>query len=116
MIAYLEWRAGESWRIFGRAGHRSDPERWDYLDAVRLIETIRYAEPRRPQLALPGLPTSPTPSKQVKSLAGRPRAWLVDRLLQAKPSLTDRKLLTHLGRLKLATMLAGARSEARRTA
>ena len=114
VIAYLEWRAGESWRNLTFRADRNDQDRWDYLDAVRLVAKMRYAEPRRPQLVLPGPVTafrSPN-TKQVRELACRPRACLVDRLMRADPSLTDRKILMHLGRLKLAGMLA-VRSESR---
>lgn len=118
VIGYLEWRAGECWRDFSRRADRNDQERWDYLGAIRLVSKIRYAEPRRPQLVLPGLaPASfPTPTKQVKRLAAQSRAWLVDRIVQADAKYTDRKILMRLDRLKLATMLTAARTEARRTA
>lgn len=116
VISYLEWRAGESWLNFSDRSQRFDQDRLDYLEALRVVQTARYSEPLKPFLPLPALPTSPSPSKQEQALAGRSRAWLVDELVRADGRLTDRRLLSHLGRPKLAHMLCEARARVRRTA
>jgi hypothetical protein len=43
-IAYCEWRAGTSWSKLHRTGQRDNPERWYYLHAVRLLQTVRYMD------------------------------------------------------------------------
>ena len=41
VIAYLEFRTGDRWRRLSDPVHRWDPERWAYLDAIRLINGLR---------------------------------------------------------------------------
>ncbi len=89
---------------------RQSPERWEYLSAVRLVESLRYFNPG-PQAVLSV--SSPSPKSK---LASKPRAWLVDELMRADASLTDRRILSHLGRPKLAAMVEQARRSQRRSA
>jgi hypothetical protein len=53
--AYLELRAGDSWRDLTNPRHRNDPLRWEYLLAIRLLNGLdcapaRIAEPARERL------------------------------------------------------------------
>jgi hypothetical protein len=98
--AYCVWRAGLSWRP---SSDRWDLDRVAYLEAAGILRDVVFRE-TGPQLALPSLVVPPTPLEI--RLAARPRACLIDDLLRADPSLTDRKLLSHLPRKKLARMLA----------
>jgi hypothetical protein len=50
IIAYLLFRAGEPWRSMSDPAHRNDPCRWEYLDAVRLLDELRYAPAAAPAL------------------------------------------------------------------
>jgi hypothetical protein len=43
VIAYLEFRAGDSWRNLSNQKLRNSPVRWEALDAIRLIKEVRYA-------------------------------------------------------------------------
>lgn len=106
--AYLEWRAGECWRNLARPEHRNSLERWEYLAAARLVDDVRHGEPQRMALALPVLSPLPSPSRAEIRLALEPRAALVERLMRVNPSLTDKRLLSHLSRPKLAQMICSA--------
>jgi hypothetical protein len=44
----------------------------------------------------------------IQDVAKQPKGWIVDELLRANPTLTDRKLLTRLAAPKLARMLVEA--------
>jgi len=44
VLSYLNFRAGCDWRELHRAGQRSNPVRWYYLDAIRLINSIGHAD------------------------------------------------------------------------
>jgi hypothetical protein len=110
---YCLWRAGESWRSLRLPEHRNDPERWDYLDAARLIEDCRHAPIRRIEPVLPALDSSLKISAAQSKLAVHPRSWLVARLMEADSGFTDRRILSHLSRIKLAGMLAAMRQSRR---
>jgi hypothetical protein len=43
VIAYLEFRSGDSWRRLCFKNQRDSPERWEALDAIRLLQELRYA-------------------------------------------------------------------------
>jgi hypothetical protein len=47
VVAYLDWRAGDSWRRLGTHAGRFSPSRLEYLEAIYLINTVRstYAPP-----------------------------------------------------------------------
>lgn len=100
--AYLSWRAGESWR---RSSGRWAPERWAYLDALRLLNGIGLA------FASP-TPTScradtPAPDSLPSSTA------LVNELMRLKPELTARRTLLHFKKDKLARMVDETRAAQR---
>ena len=99
VIAYLAWRSGDSWLPLSFPDIRNDQERWDYLSAIRLVESIRYTNPAKPTLV-----PKPTTDRSAV-LCNQPRAWLVSELLRADRTLTDSKILSHLPRPKLARML-----------
>lgn len=118
VIAYCEWRAGDSWRNLSYADQRSDPERWTYLDAARAVHSAFYRDEPTGKLhfALPVLNAEPPPLPGELDLAELPRKVLVSALLRENPSLTNSKLLGAFKRRKLAHMLASLRlsaSEAR---
>lgn len=110
--AYLNWRTGDSWRRPSDPRQRWDPERLEYLDAIRLLNGIGLA-------SVPTLSANEIPVRvftqtdiEVANLAANSRAWLVCELMRVDPSLCNRKILLHLQRPKLARMLLGARSKA----
>src|SRR6185437_16383486 len=51
---YCIWRAGNSWRKLWKSDQRWNPERWDYLEAAKLISDILLtkAQPIRRYLSL----------------------------------------------------------------
>ena len=55
VIAYLKFRAGSAWRL-GRSCYRSAPRYHEYLDAIRLVEEVRYRGTSRIEPVLPALP------------------------------------------------------------
>lgn len=98
VAAYLEWRAGISWRA------RFDAERGDYLDALRIVSQVRYL-PAGLALAAAPLHKPERVPAEVDRLCGWDRSELVAELMAVDPLLTNRKLLSHLSKKKLATML-----------
>jgi hypothetical protein len=108
VIDYLTWRAGECWRNLSFPEQRNARDRWDYLSAARLVETVRYGEPKKPVAVADPLNQIPSPSSLEISLRQKPRAELVRELMRRRADLTDRRLLCHLPRPKLAAMLARA--------
>jgi hypothetical protein len=119
VAAYCQWRAGESWRNVSISYHRKSQQRWDYLDAVRIVETIRRAPdelllPRRlGPVSVPALTSPPRPELRYTAWS---RRELVAELLRVNPTLTDAKILSHLSTNKLARMLADAIAADRRFA
>jgi hypothetical protein len=85
---------------------RRSADRCDYLDAARLLSGLLH-EPDRVGIAeaLPVLNPAPPADPHIPELAALPVAKLVSRLMAADPRLTDKKILSHLSRRKLATML-----------
>jgi len=116
ICAYCLWRAGEPWRQLSDRNQRNDAERWDYLEAARLIRRAFYAleEPKGLHLAQPVLNAAPARSLSDLKLAELPRKTLVEALLRENPALTDKNRLMKLRREKLARMLAETRMEAHR--
>lgn len=108
VISYCEFRAGESWRNLFDPAQRHDPERWDWLDAARLCESVRYAPEERIAPVLPRIDEQPSPSPLEVLFRAKPKSQLVDALMMLDPVLTDRALLHRLPRPKLASMLARA--------
>ena len=106
-IGYCAWRAGLDWR---RSSQRNDPDRWYYLDAIRLMTDVLYTVPKGPAFALPDFSPSPTPAelryREMKHSA------LVAALMRENPRLTSRRTLMHLSREKLAHMLDDIRRAA----
>jgi hypothetical protein len=104
--AYLEFRSGDSWR---RGEDRNAPERWYYIDGLRTLNGIgqeqRYALP----LCIRITPQT-TRDIQLSTLASHPAKKLVDELMSLNPALTNRHILMHLARLKLARMLVDLRA------
>jgi hypothetical protein len=110
VVAYCEWRAGDPWRSLSDPEQRSDPDRWDWLDAARLVRSKQY-EPERPLLVAP--PVHDPFEKVVRELAGWPRGALVDVLLMIDPKLTNGRILRRMGREKLARMIVEREQEPR---
>jgi hypothetical protein len=77
---------------------------------LRPITDILYSAPKTSglNLALPVLNPAPPVDARALRLSEKSRAWLADGLLQTNPKLSDRKLLMHLGKIKLASMLIEA--------
>lgn len=111
ITAYCLWRAGEPWRSLSSPEQRWCQERRDYLDAVQLLENAfhQVEKPKGLHVALPILSPAPSPLPSELVLAELPRKALVDALLRENPKLTNRKILMHLKRRKLAHMLAAVR-------
>jgi hypothetical protein len=108
--SYLEFMSGNAWRR--GLTERNSPERWYYLDAIRWLNGIGRDE------ALPFQRTiSITPRTaqdiRISSLASWPVAKLVNELMRLNPCLTNRKILSHFTKVKLAQMLVEARAASR---
>lgn len=112
ILIYLEFRAGTAWRNLSRAEQRRNPQYIEYLEAARLVLSVRYAEPRKPQLVLKD-ETRPKADSRAKRLEALPRNVLFDRLCLLDQTLTDKRLLSHLPRPKLAAMLAERERQAK---
>lgn len=46
--AYLEFRAGESWRRLESPAQRNSPDRWEYLEAIRFLNDLTSGLEYRP--------------------------------------------------------------------
>lgn len=112
--AYLTWRAGDCWRNLSKKEERNEADRWDYVAGLRLVGGVRYLLPG-PAL-VSRVESNPVLSPEIQRLANRPRGELVSELVSADPALTDRKLLSHLSGIKLASMLADRRRRRRECA
>jgi len=116
-MAYCDWRSGDSWRRSSDRASRHSADRWDWIDAVRLLKTTLNSsrEPMGIHPALPVLNPAPTPTADELVYAKWKRAEIVNALLEENPLLTDRKILMHLSKPKLAGMLANTRLTALET-
>jgi hypothetical protein len=106
---YCEYRAKRLAHGQLSLAKRFSPERLWYLSGITGIIDILYGE-KRVGIA-PTLPlSSPSPERDPRAVgfASQPRASLVAQLMEANPSLTDRKLLSGLQKNKLANMLCAA--------
>lgn len=116
---YCIWRSGAPWRKLLKPDQRWNSERWDYLEAYRLITDImstggqvnpvNSARDAAAQAELDirrGAPIPLTPEET--SLLNQPRPALVKALMR-DPLYTDARLLSHLPKRKLARMLAQSR-------
>jgi hypothetical protein len=103
--SYLEFMSGSTWRRYH--DRQSDEYGW-YLQGLRTLNGISVAiwAPRAAQ----SIPQKTVEDIALASLASNSRARLVDELLALNPSLTNQKILLHLGNLKLARMLTEARA------
>jgi hypothetical protein len=102
--AYLEFMAGNAWR---HPANRSNPTHVYYINAMR---TLNGLAPNR--IALPrNITMTPKTVRdiQIAALAARDRSSLVSELMAADANLTDRKILSHLEKHKLARMILDAR-------
>jgi len=107
VVAYLQFRSGNAWRRMSTMEARSDPERWIYMDAIRLVDGCVREETRREELRQPSLLPAKTPVQmQSWRLSYIPRTILVARLMAIDPTLTDKKLISRFTSAKLSTMLA----------
>lgn len=111
---YCLWRAGDGWRRLGRAGQRQSPERWEYLEAARLIISLLAASAvsRADQAAQLELDVArgaaiPLSASEFK-LTIENRNALVAELLR-DPLYTDARLLRSLTKNKLARMVMQSR-------
>jgi hypothetical protein len=128
VIGYCQWRAGECWRNVSTSRFRYDQERWDYLDAVRIVHRVRYACPaalaivaarggaQLPDHGRGAAPPAAVPAPELRRYAAWSRGQLVAELVRIDPTYTDRKLLSRLSIHKLARMLADAVAAQRRFA
>jgi hypothetical protein len=110
VVAYCEWRAGEPWRRLSDPEQRWDRERWNYLDASRLVREA-YFESERPKglyVPLPVLNAAPPPLPSELKLAKLSRSALISALIEENPQYTDARRLKFTRR-KLARMLAETR-------
>lgn len=101
-IEYCDWRAD----LF--KADRWHPERWYYLNGRRLLADVLYPSKARIEPALPSIDPIPEVSPEQREFVMHPRAWLVDRLMAIDRHYTDRQLLLHLSKAKLAAMLSRA--------
>lgn len=103
-VIFCEWRAAR-----GRHGQLTRQERFDaerlwYLGGVRTMTDALYGMPE-PEPPPPGRPTSDPRETPLCALSV---ASLVSRLMALYPHLTDKKLLSHFTRAKLARMVVCA--------
>lgn len=119
---YCTWRSGASWRKLWKADERWDSERWDYLEAARLITDILStggrltpAESARAERDNPlqaeldvkrGAPVPLTPEET--KLLNMKRPALARELLR-DPLYVDARLLSHLPKRKLVRMVVQSR-------
>jgi len=110
ILSYLEFGAGDAWRRLSDPEQRNSPERLWYLGGIRTINGIETCQPviSQPATFTESPTTNTTVDARLSTLAGEPRLCLVDRLMAADHSLTDKKILLHLSRPKLAQMLCRA--------
>jgi hypothetical protein len=106
---YLLWRAGSDWRRTTSKDHRYNDDRWWYLNGCRLVNDLLSgtyeAEHQAPVMPFP---KPAAVDARIKNYCAKSRGWIVAELMRVDPSLTDKKILTHLGREKLARMLVAA--------
>ncbi len=115
IAAYLDYKTGDSWRRLSDPQHRWDPDRLWYLNGIQLVRSFLADTSGEIGIVLPPLTPARLQSLEEKTndlraakLALLPRVELVDKLLRADASLSDRKLLMGLSRPKLARMLVAA--------
>ena len=104
--AYLAWRAGEPWRDLTRASHRRSPLRWEYLEAIRLIDTHRYAGTDQIETRANVERKAPQPVVPAQKFPSKSRGQLVSELMAIDSTLTNKKILLHLATDKLERMLS----------
>lgn len=107
--AYLEFGAGNAWRRMSDPVQRWSPEREWYLNGIRCLNGIGrpdfIAAEDRPRLTT----VKTAEAIYLEKLTAMPRAWLVDELMRSNPVYTNRKLIAHFTRIKLALLLMEAR-------
>ena len=113
-IAYCEWRAGNSWRRLSDGVQRRDSERWDYLEAARLMREASWRAIQAELAAQPPLPSPKLPPQTATdpALLELSRGELVSRLIGRRPELQHR-LVKFFTRAKLARMVTEAGQEKR---
>jgi len=88
---------------------RWSPEREWYLNGIRCLNGIGrpdfIAAEDRPRLTT----IKTAEAIHLEKLTAMPRAWLVDELMRSNPVYTNRKLIAHFTRIKLALLLMEAR-------
>ncbi len=107
--SYCKFRAGLAWR---RASDRFNPNRLWYMNGLRCVQDVLYAPVESLQLVLPTLDRVDCLTGFERELAAMDRSILVTRLMAASSFFTDRRLLSHLPKMKLARMLARAEESA----
>ena len=113
VISYLEFSSGDAWRRLSDPLRRFSPERQWYLGGLRTMNGIQSPIPQpRPHLVTPKIEPGPE-AIAIAKLCLEPRLALADELLLLRPELTDRRLLSHLPRPKLARMVLSARQAGR---
>jgi len=100
---YLIQRAGLNWR---RESDRNNPVRQYYLDGLRTMDGSLHLVPATQR---PRITKKTIQDIRLGSLASWPVARLVDELMRLDSHLTDRRILSHLSKLKLAQMLMDRR-------
>lgn len=111
VAAYCEWRAGECWRNLSLPHHRASAQRWEYLRAARLLQTLFY-KTAGPELVLRSeMPVVQEPIEA--GLAKSPRSVLVNELMLTNPELDDPRILSTFTKAKLAHLIIEARGRLR---
>jgi len=115
ITAYLNFQSGDAWRRLSDPAQRWDPDRLWYQNGLYCLANFLADTNGSIALVTPSPKTPRTIEEQTDDLRAvklqaRPRADLVTALMRADSKLTDRKILMHLSRLKLARMLVAAQN------
>ena len=100
--AYLNFRAGCSWRRLGSPQDRNSPEYSWYIGGIRTLNGIEAGANQPHPMRVVNRPSASSP------LCTQSRESLVATLMAHRPDLTDKKILSHLPRPKLARMVEEA--------
>ena len=115
ITAYLNFQSGDAWRRLSDPGQRWDPDRLWYQNGLYCLTNFLADTTGSIALVTPSPKTPRTIEEQTDDLRALklqalPRASLVALLIRADLKLTDRKILMHLSRSKLARMLVAAQN------
>lgn len=105
ILQYLEFRAGEPWRHLGDPSQRFSAERHWYLNAYRETIQAQFAECVESETPTP---IAARDDARSETLLKEPKAKILDRLLAADSMISDRRIISGLGKRKLISMLIAA--------